>query len=175
MSKNSKKFVKQSRWVLGIQLVGIELIVLLLYIFLRIIVISLDLVADFSPFIIQIKISEAIIFIILSIIQSFLVISAVITWSNESYLLYKNTLTHKRGLVTLKQDVYYLNDIQDLQVRQGFLSRVFNFGSVKFYSPALGRKVTIMNIPEPKLVGDLIAKIKDELPPSEKDNITFVK
>ncbi len=175
MVKHTKKFIKQSRWVLGIQLVGIELIVLLFYVFLRIIVISLDLVTDFSPFITQIKISEVIVFIILSIIQSFLVISAVIAWSNENYTLYKNTLTHKRGIVTLKQDVYYLNNIQDLQVRQGFLSRIFKFGSVKFYSPALGRKITIMNVPNPKQIGDVIAKIKDELPPSEKDSITFVK
>jgi len=171
MPKSTKKIIKQSIWVLCLQLIGIELIILFLYLSLRTAVIFLDYTDISSPVILQLKISEAAIFIILSVIQAILIMTAVISWTNESFLIHKNTLTHKRGLVTLKEDVYYLNNIQDLQIRQGFLSRLFNFGSVKFFSPDIGRKITIMNVPNPKEIGDLVIKLKSEIPPSQTDNI----
>lgn len=91
-----------------------------------------------------------------------LIIAAVISWINESFLLYKNTLVHQRGLFSLKEDIYYLQNIQDLQVRQGFLSRLMNFGSVRFFSPDLGRRITLMNISNPKRVEELISKMRTE-------------
>lgn len=175
MPNVKKKTIKQSRWVLAVQLVGIELIILLLYLLLRIFVLSLDYFSLASPIILQAKLYEFAVLIILSFVQMFLIITAVISWTNETFLIYRSTLTHKRGLLSVREDVYYLNTIQDLQVRQGFFSRILNFGSVKFFSPELGRQITIMNIPNPKEIGDLLAKVKSDTPPNQKDNTPLLK
>ena len=78
-------------------------------------------------------------FVTLAIGKILLTLFIVLEWLNEYYEIRPTTITHRRGIIWRKEDVYDLSPrdpavrISSIGIQQGFLGRIFNFGTLFFY------------------------------------------
>jgi len=147
-NNNYLYFIRQSPFVLISKLLFIEIIIFSIYNLMRLpkILFFDDLSANV---IWQLSIGSYWGFFILSLIQILGIVMVSLQWSNEYYILKNNELLHRRGTFNLKEETFSLKNVQALTVNQTFLGKLFNYGSISFFSPVLKQEHHISNISNP--------------------------
>ncbi len=110
------------------------------------------------------------VFIIVSLIQIFLLILIVVRWINEYYELQKDEIIVWKGVITKKGQSYPYTNIQSITVNQSLLGRVVGFGTVILYIPALGQDLVFHEVPSPYSFTELI---KSRLPKIDSQRFIF--
>lgn len=88
-------------------------------------------------------------YITLSVIELFIVLKITLDWSNEEYKIKDEALIHKRGILKLTQETYTLRNLGSAKIYQGFVGKLFNFGSIIVTSPILKSDIVLSDIHDP--------------------------
>lgn len=84
------------------------------------------------------------------------VLNQLIAWKNIYYLIGPSEVVVRSGLFNRKEKSYQLNQLETVSVIQGFFGRMFDYGTLRLYSPLLDTKLNIFQIPNPHKYKELI-------------------
>jgi uncharacterized membrane protein YdbT with pleckstrin-like domain len=94
--------------------------------------------------------------LIIHIINLFSAIWITLFWSSSYYVITPKYVTVKRGVFYTYEKVYNIEKTESVTFTQGFWGKIFNYGTVKVFNPALREDVFIRNIPSPDKFAELI-------------------
>lgn len=94
------------------------------------------------------------------ILQVGLTIYATLYWINDYYELTSDTLIHKKGLINRKIERYPLDNLTYLNVEQGFLGSLLNYGTLTFLSPRREKLLELYLIHNPNKYLEVLESLK---------------
>jgi len=106
---------------------------------------------------------------ILSMIEMIVIIVTVLQWVNNYAEIRKDDIVQKKGIISVHESVNSFQNFTAVTVHQGILGRIFNYGVIRLFNPALDHSITIKNISSPTKYKDIIA---EKLP---KNNMTLIQ
>jgi len=144
--------IRQSHIVLIARLIAIELLLAFIYLVVRIPkTIFLSPYFDASQNSLSNFFSLGY-FMVLSFVELFLVLQVTLSWANEIYEIREDSILHRNGIFTLKEDVFTLRNLGSSTIQQGFFGKLLNYGTITLSSPVLKREYYLLNIHDPKKV-----------------------
>ena len=136
--------------LLGVFLYGITVINLML---------TLEDIMDRPfPVITLLYISSVIFFLIYTII-------AILQWRNHHYVIQRNGITHRTGLFSYQEQNYSCSNIESISLNQGVWGKLFNFGTIELYDPALERHFFLHYVSQPQHNLELLKRMFLKAPP----------
>ncbi len=88
-------------------------------------------------------------------------------WINEYYEILPGEIIHWRGIIARHKEVYSCKEVKSMQVDQTFLGRIFRYGTIVCFSPALNQRIILGNIGSPNRYQKIIAKFLPQLDTSQ--------
>lgn len=88
-------------------------------------------------------------FIIVVFIKSGFTFFTIIQWLEEYYEITPNWVKHKNGFLFKSEEKYRLDHIGSIDLEQGILGRIFNYGTIRLYDWALDRNFYLYLIHNP--------------------------
>lgn len=140
--------IRQSISVLLLRLIVVELIAALGIILLHIVLLSPSL-PDLVKSIRATLIFNVPLFLVLVLIKTILMGSIIIQWLEEYYEITPEEVIYKRGLIFKKEETNILEHLGSLEIKQTFLGKIFNYGSLKLYNWAMEKEVYLYLIHNP--------------------------
>lgn len=110
--------------------------------------------------------------LIILVLQCFNMISLVIiflNWLNTIYIIRPDEIVVQKGILHIRENIYPTKRVEEVIVDQGFVGRVFNYGSINVYSPTYKDELVLQDIAQPYTYADVIRRSES------KENILFVK
>ncbi len=152
--------IRESLIVLTTKILLTMITIDFLYILLRVLFFDLNPHSKFIPE--QYVTGSFFLFLIFSyVLEICLVIFFIQKWVRTLYIIEKNTLVVRSGILKTTERVYDLKNLRSVSVSQGLLGKLFRFGSVEISitSPNLLEKPILDSIPNPREVEERLKKI----------------
>ena len=92
----------------------------------------------------------------LQTLDAAILIYLVIRWRSIRYRVSTTEIAIYHGTIDVHTDIYKTANIEQIKVRQSLLGKLFNYGTVTFFYPALATNVEMVNIPNPWFYARLI-------------------
>lgn len=92
---------------------------------------------------------NTILFILFFIGKTLFMIYIVIVWLNEYYEITPKEIVHKTGLIFRKEERHVLEHIDSVEIEQGLLGRIFNYGNLSLFNWVLEKNTTLYLIHNP--------------------------
>lgn len=106
----------------------------------------------------------ALIALIFQAINTALIVLIFLRWINTIYIVRPEEIIVQRGIWNIEEHKYTTEHIESVTVSQSFWGRVFNFGTLRLYSPSLDETLHLIDIPSPQLYASVIRRAE----PKEK-------
>lgn len=90
------------------------------------------------------------IFLILVVIKIALVIYVIVEWFNEYYVITTTEVIHKKGLFMKREQRHTLEHLGSLNIEQGALGRIFNYGTLRLYNWVLEKNYDLYLVHDPR-------------------------
>lgn len=124
-----------------------------------------------SETILQMFSVNTIIALISVLVEIALVLFVTLTWVHEHYEIMPGQIIRRRGVLVVKENVFTFDRIQTIDIFQGLMGKIFNFGSLTIYNPALDRKIILYNIDNPVRYKDVIEQVLNVNEVGTKSNL----
>lgn len=111
---------------------------------------------SFENIIVLNAISIVFFLVFVTIIQNIFLIFITLNWVNDYYEIRPDEIAHITGIFSKTQKTYPYRDIQSITIHQGFIGRLFNYGSVNLYIPALGQELYFNEVSSPEKFVELV-------------------
>jgi uncharacterized membrane protein YdbT with pleckstrin-like domain len=101
-------------------------------------------------------------FYLLLLIIVFLIISVIfdiISWKRKKYQLTNQRVVIQKGIIRRKRSYIHYAKIQDIDIYQGIMDRIFSAGNMDIYGGHEHTNIVLEDIPNPKEVEDMIDRI----------------
>lgn len=86
-------------------------------------------------------------------------------WRSYYYEIYPDRIVFKRGIISRRRDEIQMSEFGALQIDQGVMGRLLNFGNIKFAVGSMGRVGrTLRQIPNPEYYLNLINGMLERVP-----------
>ncbi|HVA97028.1 MAG TPA: PH domain-containing protein [Candidatus Acidoferrales bacterium] len=154
------KLLRQSHLILVARLIGLDIIITILYLFFRISITVLQLLQVSTAGFYGVSIIDIVYFIIITVAELTLGTWIVLSWANEEWEIKEGVIFHRRGIFHMKEDAYSLKQIGSTTLNQGLLGKLFNYGTIKIFSPLLKQDYYLMNIHNPR---EIAKTLEDEV------------
>lgn len=151
--------IRKSEIVLLMRIIIFELLAGLLYILLRIVLRLLDIQFDTELSLDPLSLIKSAVFVVIEIAVVGL---AILQWKNNYYILTPYEIKYVTGNLSKKETNYSIKNLQSVSYEQGLIGRVFNYGNVKAFSPALQRELILTEISSPHLVAENVKDVLEE-------------
>ncbi len=151
--------IRKSATVLLLRLVTFEILAGSLYLLLRIGLRYLDIQFDTAFTLDPLSIVKSLSFIIVEIaVVGFIILE----WVNNYYILTPYEIKCIMGIFSRREANYSIKNLQSVSYEQGVIGRLFNFGNVKAFSPALSKEIFLTEVTSPKQVAENIKDVLQE-------------
>ncbi len=141
-----------------------------------VVVVSLYLVVvkggDLTHFASESTLIFLVVFAIMGVIKLGFSIYIVLLWLNEYYEITPETVVHKSGIIFRKTQTYRLEEIRLMDVQEGFLGELFNFGTITLYDTFLNRFMDMYLIHNPHRYAKVLKKLRPNLE-TKKDRVNL--
>lgn len=107
-------------------------------------------------------------FLILVAIKTAFTIFIIVQWLEEYYEITPKEIIHRNGLLVKKEEKYTIEHMASCELEQGFLGRVFNYGSLKLFDWAQEKDVYIYLIHNPLKYHKIMITLMPEADLSKK-------
>jgi membrane protein YdbS with pleckstrin-like domain len=87
--------------------------------------------------------------IALILIKIFLMITIVIQWLENYYVVKPGKIVYKSGFFSRSEREFDCSQITKVNLAQGMFGRLFNFGTINLYRPTTNEWFSLSNIPNP--------------------------
>jgi len=156
----SSKYFRRSHILLIADLILLELFLVAIYLIFRIFLPFFNesfniLISDSTSVVIGV-----LYFTTLSIIELILILNVVVRWASEEYEVRDDTIVHKRGIFTTSEEKYSLRSLGNASITQSLFGKIFNYGTIRIYSPLLKQDYFISNVHDPR---SILTSIEDDL------------
>lgn len=149
--------IRKSAAILFIRLIAFELLAGLLYLALRVVLRFLDIQLDTELSSDPLSLIKSIFFVAIEMgVAAFVILQ----WTNNYYILTPFEIKYATGIISKREMNYSIKNLQSVSFEQGLIGRVFNFGNVKAFSPALQKELFLTEVSSPS---KLVENIKDVL------------
>lgn len=142
--------IRQSHVVLIVRLIGVEILLASIYLLVRIpktVLISFLSDATQNSTLNFISVGY---FIALSLLEMALVLKVALGWANNVYEIRDDSIIHRHGVFTLREDAYTLRNLGSATIQQDFWGKLFNYGTIILSSPILKHEFFLTDIHNPK-------------------------
>lgn len=92
---------------------------------------------------------NTLLFIIFIVGKTLFMTYIVIVWLNEYYEITPKEVIHKSGLIFRKEERHALSHVDAIDMEQGFLGRIFNYGNLILHHWYIEKKTTLYLIHNP--------------------------
>ncbi|MBF0208083.1 MAG: PH domain-containing protein [Oligoflexia bacterium] len=79
-----------------------------------------------------------------------LMIYMTLQWQNEKYTITTAKIIHERGIFFKKKEMYDYSHITLIDIKQGILGKIFNFGSIHLSDPFINKDIYLDDIHNPE-------------------------
>ncbi|MBD3363565.1 PH domain-containing protein [Candidatus Dojkabacteria bacterium] len=100
-----------------------------------------------------------IIYILLFILEVYLIIAFVLKWINNKYKITQDSITHSFGTIIKRKKVYVLRNIIKITMKQTNWQKLFKFGTILIETQMEDQPIYLKNILEPDKHLQTIKKI----------------
>lgn len=164
MCKNlTPTVIRQSLIFLIIKLFVFDLFLLTAYILLELPII---LLADTDPTPATILTADwfgIITLTVTTLVEMIFVIILVLQWVNEYYEISRYDISHRHGVIKIREDRHLFRNFSAVSIIQTIPGRIFNYGTIKLYNPALNHELLLHRISNPN---KYIRQITESIPAS---------
>lgn len=145
---------------LGSTLIKIIILLLVLYFFTTILSLAAA-VQDILIYYIQIPLVQGVTYILLLlvVILFFWIIWEILTWRAVHYMLTTHRIMIKKGIFRKRKIYMPYNMVQDINVSQGILERIFKAGDIEISGGHEHTQVVLEDIPNPNQVDNTINRL----------------
>lgn len=102
--------------------------------------------------------------------EALIMIILFLKWNFMKYEILPGELITKSGILSRKQEIHSLKNMQTVYVSQGMIGTMFGFGTIKLHNPLSKEDVIMRNIPDPEKYSKVLKGVLDEME-GEKDVI----
>ena len=147
-------YVRQSIFILIIRLILGEAFIGLLFFLVR-----FPVITNTEPlnFYYLSGIAYALVVAAIQIANIIIILYINLTWLRTTYTVRQKDIIVHRGIIHVTEVEYSTERIETVNVDQGIIGRIFNYGSVRVFNPVLKEDVVLENIPSPYLYAAVIA------------------
>lgn len=110
------------------------------------------------------------VFILLVMAKTGFLIFVIGQWLNEYYEITTSEIIYRRGLIFKREDKHKLDHIGSVELQQGFLGRIFNYGTLKLFVWTTEKEVLMYLIHNPRKYQNILEEL---LPEAEKSKKVF--
>jgi membrane protein YdbS with pleckstrin-like domain len=82
----------------------------------------------------------------------------IMQWLSEYYEIHPQEIVHRRGVFMQHREVFNVRDVKSMTIKQNLLGRMFRFGTVILFNPALDQKIAIHDVTNPHKHLEMIAQ-----------------
>lgn len=150
-----KIVLRRSVFLLLINLISVEIFFDLIYIALKLPPIYFNLSVVLQN---QLMPIYFICFVLLNVLKIIVMLIAALGWVTNRYHIGQGEIRYKSGILGHSEKIFLCNHTQEVTYDQGFWGRLFNFGSIEIYNPALKEKIYIDSVPNPSKCVEIIKK-----------------
>ncbi len=151
--------IRKSAAVMFIRIVILELLLGILYVLLRMGLRYLDIQLDTEFSLTPLTLVKSLFFMVAEIgVAGFVILQ----WINNYYILTSNEIKYITGIISKREMNYSLKNIQSVSFEQGLIGRIFNYGNVKIFSPALQQELFLAEVPNPSQIVENIKEVLEE-------------
>jgi len=145
---------------LGSTLIKIIILLLVLYFFTTILSLAAA-VQDILIYYIQIPLVQGVsyILLLLVVILFFWIIWEILSWRAIKYMLTTHRVMIKRGIFRKRKIYMPYNMIQDINISQGILERLFKAGDIEISGGHEHTQVVLEDVPNPNQVDNTINRL----------------
>lgn len=155
-------FETSPRFLANLKSTILKFIILLLvfYFFRSIISLSVSL-QEYVVQMVQLPVIQATFYILLLIIVLLILsmIFDIISWKRKKYQLTNQRVIIQQGIIRRKRSFIHYAKIQDIDIYQGIVDRVFSAGNIEIYGGHEHTNIVLEDIPNPREVEDMIDRI----------------
>lgn len=98
-------------------------------------------------------------FVFLGASKIYYTVYVTLLWLNEYYEVMPSEILHKRGLFWRKEQLYALKYVRTLKLTQGFLGRIFNYGTISLFDIRKNKFFDLYLIHDPHRYLHILEKI----------------
>jgi uncharacterized membrane protein YdbT with pleckstrin-like domain len=91
-----------------------------------------------------------------SLIEMIAIIVTVLKWFNLYYEIRDEEIIERRGIISVKENTHSFRNFAAISITQGIIGRIFNFGTIRLYNPALEHSLTLNRISAPLRYKELL-------------------
>lgn len=92
----------------------------------------------------------------------------IFMWRNEYYKVEKKGIVHRKGVLYRRERSYSCSNVESITLRQDLIGKIFRYGTIVLYDPALKKKIYLRNITRPvrsvAVLKDVYLHIKTDTP-----------
>ncbi|MEK7517710.1 MAG: PH domain-containing protein [Patescibacteria group bacterium] len=155
--------IRQSISFLIFRLIALEIISGVLIVFFYSILVPTGIVENIFGS--SYGVYNTLLFITFVIAKTLFMIYMVILWLNEYYEITPKEVIHRTGLIFRKEERHVLAHIDSVEIEQGLLGRIFNYGNLILFNWVLEKNTMIYLIHNPK---KYLRILQDLLPESDQ-------
>lgn len=100
--------------------------------------------------------------VVLQVFNIFLIIYIILDWYNRRYTIDEGQIAKSRGIIRRRVEAWDIGEIQSFKVRQGFIGRLFNYGSIRFHILLIDAGVYFKYVPRPNEFAALCEEKKQQ-------------
>jgi membrane protein YdbS with pleckstrin-like domain len=105
-------------------------------------------------------------YFLLVFLKTFLTVFVIIHWLNEYYEITPTSIIFRKGLIFKKEELTTLAHLGSMEIKQGILGRLFNFGTINLYNWASEKNISLYLIHNPMKYHSILQTI---LPAADKE------
>lgn len=98
--------------------------------------------------------------IIYQTLDAVILVTLILQWLHTSYIITPDEIIINRGIFNVQTTRYKTDSIVEVKVKQSFLGKLFNYGTLVFHDPSYDQDVIIVDIPQPHRWSEIIRQIK---------------
>jgi membrane protein YdbS with pleckstrin-like domain len=150
------RFLASMKWTI----LKLIFLIVVFYLFRYVILVAIAL-ENYSVQFVQLPLIQATYYLLLLIIL-LLILSIVwdmISWRQKKYQITTQRVVVKRGIIRKKRSYIHYSKIQDIDVDQGILDRLFSAGDIEIYGGHEHTNIILEDVPNPREVEDIIDRL----------------
>jgi|SRR3989344_1731645 len=114
---------------------------------------------------------NTLLFILFIICKTLFMIYIVVIWLNDYYEITPKEVIHKSGLVFRKEEKHVLSHVDSIDIEQGFLGSMFNYGNIILHHWYIEKTTVLYLIHNPMKY----LRILQDLLPQSDQNINIIR
>lgn len=89
-------------------------------------------------------------YILLMVLEFCLLLWMILRWYHKTYFIEANYLVRRSGILFKNEMRFALNNFESISVHQGFLGRIFQYGTIQISNPTQNQKITLYAVANPQ-------------------------